>query len=146
MVILLKIKRRDLLSTRQHFYFGVTHWVNVGVQITFRNETCYGSETFTKIYFLFIFNLVLIRIRKPRYFDFSLLMTSLWKPSIGFCWGFFGLNCSQIAQERLNRLFAWLDHVINFRQTRKQFNFVKPSSKSILILGTPRIFSRISQK
>ena len=33
MVILLKIKRRDFFSTRQHSYFGVTHCENSEVQI-----------------------------------------------------------------------------------------------------------------
>ena len=33
MVILLKIKIGDFFSTRQHSYFGVTHWENSEVQI-----------------------------------------------------------------------------------------------------------------
>ena len=33
MVILLKIKKRDFFSTRQHSYFGVTHRENWEVQI-----------------------------------------------------------------------------------------------------------------
>ena len=33
MVILLKIKKRDFFSTRQHSYFGVTHRENSEVQI-----------------------------------------------------------------------------------------------------------------
>ena len=48
----------------------------------FEMKHAMGLKTCKKINFLIIFNLVLIRIRKPRYFDFSLLMTSLWKPSI----------------------------------------------------------------
>ena len=34
MVILLKIKRREFFSMRQHSYFGVTHCENPEVQIT----------------------------------------------------------------------------------------------------------------
>ena len=41
-----------------------------------------GLETCTKIYFLFIFNLVWIRIRNTSLFWLCNLMTSLWKPSI----------------------------------------------------------------
>ena len=41
-----------------------------------------GLETCTKIYFLFNFNLVWIRIRKTLLFWLCNLMTSLWKPSI----------------------------------------------------------------
>ena len=33
MVMLLKIKRRDFFSARQHSYFGVTHSENLEVQI-----------------------------------------------------------------------------------------------------------------
>ena len=39
-----------------------------------------GMETWTKIYFLFIFNLVWIRIRKTSLFWLYNFMTSLWKP------------------------------------------------------------------
>ena len=39
-------------------------------------------ETCTKIYFLFIFNLVEIKIRKTSLFWLDNLMTSQWKPSI----------------------------------------------------------------
>ena len=41
-----------------------------------------GMETCTKIYFLFIFNLVKTRIRKTSLFWVYNFMTSLWKPSI----------------------------------------------------------------
>ena len=41
-----------------------------------------GLETCTNIYFLSIFNLVWIRIRKTLLFWLCNLMTSLWKPSI----------------------------------------------------------------
>ena len=41
-----------------------------------------GLETCTKIYFLFIFNLVWIRLRNTLLFWLCNLMTSLWKPSI----------------------------------------------------------------
>ena len=41
-----------------------------------------GLETCTKLYFLFIFNLVWIRIRKTLLFWLCNLMTSPWKPSI----------------------------------------------------------------
>ena len=63
MVILLKIKRRDF-STRQHSYFGVTHCENSEVQIAVfsKKKHATGLETCTKIYFLYIFNLVQIRI------------------------------------------------------------------------------------
>ena len=38
-----------LLSTRQHFYFGVTHCENLEVQIAvFWNETCYGNGNLYK--------------------------------------------------------------------------------------------------
>ena len=59
MVILLKIKRkrRDFFSTRQHSYFGVTHCEISKVQIAEMKHTT-GLETCTKIYYLFIFNLV----------------------------------------------------------------------------------------
>ena len=39
-------------------------------------------ETCAKIYFLFIFNLVYMRMRKTALFWLYNLMTSLWKPSI----------------------------------------------------------------
>ena len=60
MVKLLKIKRRDFLSIRQHSYFGVSNCENLEVQI---NNCCifeikHAIETCGKIYFLFIFNLV----------------------------------------------------------------------------------------
>jgi len=49
MVILLKIKRRDFFSTRQHSYFGVTDCENLEVQIAvFRNETCCGNGNLQK--------------------------------------------------------------------------------------------------
>ena len=57
MVILLKIKRRDFFSTRQHSYFGVTHCEISKVQIAEMKHTT-GLETCTKIYYLFIFTLV----------------------------------------------------------------------------------------
>ena len=41
-----------------------------------------GMETYTNIYFLFIFNLELIRICKTMLFWLYNLMMSLWKPSI----------------------------------------------------------------
>ena len=61
MVILLKINRRDFFSTRQHSYFGVTHCENSEVFkncCTFEMKNATEMETCTKIYFLFIFNLV----------------------------------------------------------------------------------------
>ena len=48
-----------LFSTRQHPYFGVTHCENLEVQFAFfKMNHAMGMETSTKIYFLFIFNLV----------------------------------------------------------------------------------------
>ena len=44
-----------------------------------------GMETCAKIFFLFVFNLVLIRIHKTSLFWLNNLMTSLWKPSIDTC-------------------------------------------------------------
>ena len=45
---------------RQHSYFGVTHCKNSEVQtaVFFEMKHASGLETCTKIYFLFIFNLV----------------------------------------------------------------------------------------
>ena len=91
MVILLKIKRRGFFSTRQHSYFGVTHCGacedsegQIAVFSKCRHAT--GMETCTKVYFLFIFNLVLIRIGKSSLFWQDNLMTSLWKPSVCKRW------------------------------------------------------------
>ena len=50
----------------------------------FEMKQATGMETCTKIYSLFIFNLVYIRIRKTSLFWVYNLMTSLWKPSIGY--------------------------------------------------------------
>ena len=55
MVTLLKIKRRDFFSATQYSYYGVTHCENSEVQITvFRKETCYGTGTCTKIFFVYL--------------------------------------------------------------------------------------------
>ena len=48
----------------------------------FEMKQATGMETCTKIYFLFIFNLVKTRIRKTSLFWVYNFMTSLWKPSI----------------------------------------------------------------
>ena len=49
MVILLKIKRRDFFSTRQHSYFGVMHCENSEVQIAvFSKRKCYGNANLGK--------------------------------------------------------------------------------------------------
>ena len=53
--MLLKVNRRDFFSTRQHSYFGVTHFENQEV-LEMKHAT--GMETRAKIYLLFIFNLV----------------------------------------------------------------------------------------
>ena len=50
----------------------------------FRNIHATEMETCTKIYSLFIFNLVYIRIRKTSLFWLYNLMTSLWKPSTDY--------------------------------------------------------------
>ena len=82
MVILLKIKRRDFFSTRQYSY-SLPILVSRTVKtrkfklLYFRNETCCGIGRF----FLVIFNLVYIAIRKTSLFWLYNLMTSLWKPS-----------------------------------------------------------------
>ena len=54
MVILLKIKRRDFLSTRQNFYFDVTHCENSEVQIAFEMKRATGMETCAKIFFVYL--------------------------------------------------------------------------------------------
>ena len=48
----------------------------------FEMKHAMGMETCTKIYFLFIFNLELIRIHKTMLFWLYNLMMSLWRPSI----------------------------------------------------------------
>ena len=83
MVILLKIKRRDFFNETAFLFWCHALWkLGSSNCCIFEMKHAMGLKTCTKINFLIIFNLVLIRIRKPRYFDFSLLMTSLWKPSI----------------------------------------------------------------
>ena len=55
MVILLKIKRRDFFSARQHSYYGVTHCENSEVQIAvFEKKHATGLETCTKIFFVYL--------------------------------------------------------------------------------------------
>ena len=51
----------------------------------FKMKHATEMETCTKIYFLFVFNLVYIKIRKTSLFWLHNLMTSLWKPSICLC-------------------------------------------------------------
>ena len=84
MVISLKIKRSDFFSTRQHSY---TLWkLGSSNCCIFKMKHVTGMETCTKTYFLFIFNLVSIRIHKTSLFSpLYNLMISLWKPSIQFC-------------------------------------------------------------
>ena len=73
-----------LFSTRQHSNFGLTHCENSEVQIAVFSKwnMLRKWRLVQKIYFLFIFNLVYIRIRKTALFWLYNLMTSLWKPSI----------------------------------------------------------------
>ena len=52
----------------------------------FEMKLATGMETCSKIYFLFIFNLVSIRIRKTSLFWLYNLMTSLWKPNLSYPW------------------------------------------------------------
>ena len=63
MVILLKIKGRDIFSIRPYYYFGVTHCENSEVQMVVfaKIKHATGMETctkVTKVYVLFIFILV----------------------------------------------------------------------------------------
>ena len=55
---------------------GSSNWCIFEIKHATEMETC------TKIYFLFIFNLMRIRIRKTSVFWLYNLMTSQWKPSI----------------------------------------------------------------
>ena len=58
MVILLKIKRRDLFPARPHSYFGHALWkLGSSNCCIFEMKHATGMEICTKIYFLFIFNL-----------------------------------------------------------------------------------------
>ena len=69
MVILLKIKRRDFFSTRQHSYFGVTHFENSEIQIAvFSKWNMLWDWKIVQRFFLFIFNLEYIAIRKTSLF------------------------------------------------------------------------------
>ena len=98
MVILLKIKRRDFFSSRQHSYFGVSHcqWkLGSSNCCIFEMKHATGMGTCTKMYFLFIFNLVKIRIRKTSQFGLYNLMKSLWKPSIPVSYNLKVLECSR---------------------------------------------------
>ena len=63
MVILLKFKRRDVFH-RDSILVSRTVKTRKFKLLYFRNKHATGLETCTKIYVLFIFNLVKIRIRK----------------------------------------------------------------------------------
>ena len=70
-----------LFSTRQHPIL-VSCTLKTWKFLYFRNETCYRNGNLCKDFFLFVFNLVLIRIHKTSLFWLNNLMKSLWKPSI----------------------------------------------------------------
>ena len=74
MVILLKIKRRDFFSTRQHSYFGVTHCENSEVQIAVFSKWNVLREW--KLVQRFTFCLSSTQCKwefvKLRYFDFTI--------------------------------------------------------------------------
>ena len=80
MVILLKIKRRDFFSTRQHFYFGIK--TRKFKLLYFRNETCYGNGNLYRDLLFVYLQPSEIRIRKSSLFWLYHLMKSLWKPSL----------------------------------------------------------------
>ena len=84
MVTLLKIKRRDFFFNETAFLFWCHALWKLGSSncCIFEMKHATGMETCIKIYFLFIFNLVQIRIRKTSLFWLYNLMTSQWKPSI----------------------------------------------------------------
>ena len=108
----------------------------------FEMKHAMGLKTCTKINFLIIFNLVLIRIRKPRYFDFSLLMTSLWKPSIA---------CSRLSDwNRLRQV-----HAIFVARTKNLHGSVFRSRGTVQVFeqqtalqsitGFARLFKQVAQ-
>ena len=84
MVILKKIKSRDFFFNETAFLFWCHALWKLGSSncCIFEMKHATGMETCSKTYFLFIFNLVWIRIRKTSLFWLYNLMTSLWKPSI----------------------------------------------------------------
>ena len=84
MVILLKIKRRYSFFIETAFLFWCHALWKLGSSNCwiFEMKHVTGMKTCTKIYFLFILNLVWIRIRKISLFWLYHLMLSLWKPSI----------------------------------------------------------------
>ena len=83
MVKLLKIKRRGFFQRVRIFILCHALW-NLGRPncCSFEMEHATGLENCTRIYFLFTFNLVLMRIRKTSLFWHYNLMTSPWKPCI----------------------------------------------------------------
>ena len=89
MVILLKIKRRDSFFNEPAFLFWCHALWKLGSSncCIFEMKHATGTETCTQIYFLFIFNLVEIRISKTSLFWLYNLMTSLCKPSISLFFG-----------------------------------------------------------
>ena len=82
--VLLKIKTRDFFQ-RDSIPILVSCTLKTWKFLYFRNETCYRNGNLCKDFFLFVFNLVLIRIHKTSLFWLNNLMTSLWKPSIDTC-------------------------------------------------------------
>ena len=82
MVLLLKIKRRDFFNETEFLFWCHALWKHCWNCCIFEMKLGTGMEPCTKIYFLFTFNPVNIRIRKTSLFWLCNLMTSLWKPSI----------------------------------------------------------------
>ena len=81
MVLLLKIKRRDFFNETEFLFWCHALWKHCWNCCIFEMKLGTGMEPCTKIYFLFTFNPVNIRIRKTSLFWLCNLMTSLWKPS-----------------------------------------------------------------
>ena len=82
--VLLKIKTRDFFQRDSILFWCHALW-KLGSFCIFEMKHATGMETCAKIFFLFVFNLVLIRIHKTSLFWLNNLMTSLWKPSIDTC-------------------------------------------------------------